>query len=128
MDELENRRPYMKQYYVENKERMRQQCREWYSKNKKVIENLIKTKSIIEVVPKRRGRPRIHPDIVIKPKEKKPKTAVIERKRKLIERNLEEIQKKAEAFKLSLQYINGERKTNEGGNQKGEDSGDEESE
>ena len=128
MDELDKRRPYMKQYYVENKERMRQQCREWYSKNKKVIENLIKTKSIIEVVPKMRGRPRIHPDIVIKPKEKKPKTAVIERKRKLIERNLEEIQKKADAFKISLECINGERKSNESGNQKGEDSGDQASE
>lgn len=149
---------YMKQYYAANKERMRQQGREWYAANRERIreydertrekkkerqrrwcakkrnelKNLIQNKAIVEVIPKEikekkpRGRPKIHPDIVIEPK--KPKTAVIERKRKLIQKNLDEIQKKVEAFKISLECINGERKSNEGGNQKGEDSGDQESE
>jgi len=70
---------------------------------------MIQNRSIIEVETKKRGRPRIYNDLVIKPKEKKPKTAVIERKRKLIERRLEEIQKKADAFKMSLQYINADK-------------------
>jgi len=125
---------YMKRYYIENKERMRQQCREWYNNNKERIleynertkdkrrerqrrwcekkrnelKKLIQNKAIIEVETKKRGRPRIYNDLVIKSKEKKPKkqkTAVIEKKRKLIERSLEEIQKKADAFKISLNII-----------------------
>ena len=125
---------YMKRYYIENKERMRQQCREWYNNNKERIleynertkdkrrerqrrwcekkrnelKKLIQNKAIIEVETKKRGRPRIYNDLVIKSKEKKPKkqkTAVIEKKRKLIERSLEEIQKKADAFKISLNIL-----------------------
>jgi len=82
---------------------------------------MIQNKTIIEVETKKRGRPRIYNDLVIKPKEKKQKTAVIERKRKLIERRLEEIQKRADAFKMSLQYINahqsGESEINQGDKQ-----------
>jgi len=73
---------------------------------------MIQNGSIIEVETKKRGRPRIYHDLVIKAKEnkeKKPKTAVIEKKRKLIERNLEEIQKRADAFKISLQCINADK-------------------
>jgi len=120
MEEPQNRKAYMKQYYEENRDRVLQKYRELYVQNKKVIQKMIQNKTIIEVETKKRGRPRIYHDLVIKPKEKKPKkpkTAVIERKRKLIERNLEEIQKRADAFKISLQCINadksGESKINE---------------
>jgi len=112
MEEPQNRKAYMKQYYEENRDRVLQKYRELYVKNKKVIQKMIQNGSIIEVETKKRGRPRKYNDLVIKPKEKKPKkqkTAVIERKRKLIERNLEEIQKKADAFKMSLQYINADK-------------------
>jgi hypothetical protein len=112
MEEPQNRKAYMKQYYEENKDRVLQKYRELYVKNKKVIQKMIQNGSIIEVETKKRGRPRIYHDLVIKPKEKKPKkqkTAVIERKRKLIERNLEEIQKRADAFKISLQCINADK-------------------
>jgi len=127
----------MKQYYEENKDRMRQQHREWYNNNRERIreydertrekkkerqrrwcakkrnelKKMIQNKAIVEVLPKEirekkpRGRPRIHPDIVIEPKEKKPKTSVIEKKRRLIKKNLDEIQKRADAFKISLQCI-----------------------
>lgn len=125
MDESQNRKAYLKQYYVENRDRVLQRCRELYVKNKKVIQKMIQNGSIIEVETKKRGRPRIYHDLVIKPKEKKPKkpkTAVIEKKRKLIERNLEEIQKRADAFKISLQCISdanksGESKIDEGDQQ-----------
>jgi len=109
MEEPQNRTAYMKQYYADNRDRVLQKYRELYVKNKKVIQKMIQNRSIIEVETKKRGRPRIYNDLVIKPKEKKPKTAVIERKRKLIERRLEEIQKKADAFKMSLQYINADK-------------------
>jgi hypothetical protein len=106
MEEPQNRTAYMKQYYADNRDRVLQKYRELYVKNKKVIQKMIQNKTIIEVETKKRGRPRIYNDLVIKPKEKKQKTAVIEKKRKLIERRLEEIQKRADAFKMSLQYIN----------------------
>lgn len=106
MEEPQNRKAYMKQYYEENREHMLQKYRELYVQNKKVIQKMIQNGTIIEVETKKRGRPRIYHNLIIKPKEKKPKTAVIEKKRKLIERNLEEIQKKADAFKMSLQCIN----------------------
>jgi hypothetical protein len=106
MEEPQNRTAYMKKYYADNRDRVLQKYRELYIKNKKVIENLIQNRSIIEVETKKRGRPRIYNDLVVTAKEKKQKTAVIERKRKLIERRLEEIQKRADAFKMSLQYIN----------------------
>lgn len=108
MEEPQNRKAYMKQYYEENRDRVLQKYRELYVQNKKVIQKMIQNKAIIEVETKKLGRPRIYHDLVIKPKEKKPKkqkTAVIEKKRKLIERNLEEIQKKADAFKISLNTI-----------------------
>ena len=108
MEEPQNRKAYMKQYYEENRDRVLQKYRELYVQNKKVIQKMVQNGSIIEVETKKRGRPRIYHDLVIKPKEKKPKkqkTAVIEKKRKLIERNLEEIQKKADAFKISLNTI-----------------------
>lgn len=109
---MEDRTAYMKQYYAENRDRVLQKYRELYVKNKKVIQKMIQNKTIIEVETKKRGRPRIYNDLVIKPKEKKPKkqkTAVIERKRKLIQKNLDEIQKKVEAFKMSLQCINADK-------------------
>lgn len=112
MEEPQNRKAYMKQYYEENRDRVLQKYRELYVQNKKVIQKMVQNGSIIEVETKKRGRPRIYHDLVIKPKEKKPKkqkTAVIERKRKLIERNLEEIQKRADAFKISLQCINADK-------------------
>jgi hypothetical protein len=106
MEEPQNRTAYMKQYYAENRDRVLQKYRELYVKNKKVIQKMIQNRSIIEVETKKRGRPRIYNDLVVKPRPKKQKTAVIERKRKLIERRLEEIQKRADAFKMSLQCIN----------------------
>ena len=112
MEEPQNRKAYMKQYYEENRDRVLQKYRELYVQNKKVIQKMIQNGSIIEVETKKRGRPRKYNDLVIKPKEKKPKkqkTAVIERKRKLIERNLEEIQKRADAFKMSLKCINADK-------------------
>lgn len=145
-----DKKEYMKRYYEENKDRMRQQCREWYARNKEHIreyddrtrekkkerqrrwcakkrdelKNLIQNKAIIEVDTKPKkscGRPRIHPDIVLEPKEKKPrgrpKTSVIERKRKTIERNLEELQKRADAFKLSLQGIDADKSGKSKGDQ-----------
>jgi len=109
MEEPQNRTAYMKQYYAENRDRVLQKYRELYVKNKKVIQKMIQNNTIIEVVPKKRGRPRIYNDLVVKPKEKKQKTAAIEKKRKLIERRLDEIQKRADAFKMSLQYINADK-------------------
>lgn len=108
MDESQNRKAYLKQYYEENRDRVLQRCRELYVKNKKVIQKMVQNGSIIEVETKKRGRPRIYHDLVVKArekKEKKPKTAVIEKKRRLIQKNLEEIQKRADAFKISLQCI-----------------------
>jgi hypothetical protein len=116
MEEPQNRKAYMKQYYEENRDRVLQKYRELYVQNKKVIQKMIQNGSIIEVETKKRGRPRKYNDLVIKPKEKKPKkqkTAVIERKRKLIERNLEEIQKRADAFKISLNTISDADKSGE---------------
>lgn len=109
MEEPQNRTAYMKQYYAENRDRVLQKYRELYVKNKKVIQKMIQNKSIIEVETKKRGRPRIYNDLVIKPRPKKQKTAAIEKKRKLIQKNLDEIQKKVEAFKMSLQCINADK-------------------
>lgn len=112
MDESQNRKAYLKQYYEENRDRVLQRCRELYVKNKKVIQKMIQNGSIIEVETKKRGRPRIYHDLVVKPKEKKekkPKTAVIEKKRRLIQKTLDEIQKRADAFKISLQCINADK-------------------
>jgi len=124
MEEPQNRTAYMKQYYADNRDRVLQKYRELHVQNKKVIQKMIQNGTIIEVETKKRGRPRIYNDLVVKAKEKKPKkqkTAVIERKRKLIERRLEEIQKRADAFKMSLQYINahqsGESEINQGDKQ-----------
>jgi hypothetical protein len=124
MDESQNRKAYLKQYYEENRDRVLQRCRELYVRNKKVIQKMIQNGSIIEVETKKRGRPRIYHDLVVKArekKEKKPKTAVIEKKRELIKKNLDEIQKRADAFKISLQCINadksGESKIDEGDQQ-----------
>jgi hypothetical protein len=59
-----------------------------------------------------------------KVKTPKYKMSLIEKKRKLIERNLAKIQARADAYKISLQCIDGEngRRKEEGGNHSGEEA------
>ena len=59
-----------------------------------------------------------------KVKTPKYKMSLIEKKRKLIERNLAKIQAKADAYKISLQCIDGENRgrKEEGGNHSGEEA------
>lgn len=133
---------YNKEYYAANKERMRQQTKEWYynnkehireywkltrektserqrrwyAKNKKVIKKMVEEK-VVKIIPKIEAEPE-------PPKPRgRPKTnrmSETEKKQRKINRDLEIIQKRADAFKMSLQSIDAEKSKsapNSGGNE-----------
>lgn len=125
---------YNKQYYAVNKERMKQQTKEWYynnkehiraywertrektrerqrrwyAKNKKVIKKMVDEK-VIKLIPKIEAEPD-------PPKPRgRPKTgrmSATEKKQRKINKDLAEIQKRADAFKMSLQCIDAEKSEN----------------
>jgi len=71
-----------------------------FAKKRNELKSLIKSGAIIVIETKK--QPRIQPVIVLEPKQKKPKMTKIEKRRRLIEIDLEKIQKKADAFKIIL--------------------------
>jgi hypothetical protein len=71
-----------------------------FAKKRNELKGLIKSGAIIVIETKK--QPRIYPVIVLEPKQKKPKMTNIEKRRRLIEIDLEKIQKKADAFKIIL--------------------------
>ena len=122
---------YNKQYYAVNKERMKQQTKEWYynnkehiraywertrektrerqrrwyAKNKKVITKMVE-KKVVKIIPKIEAEPELS-----KPRGR-PKTgrmSATEKKQRKINRDLAEIQRKADAFKMSIQGIDAEK-------------------
>jgi len=109
----DNNLEHLREYWNRTREKTRERQRRWYEKHKKKIvePKIIKTKAIIEVEPKvplPRGRP------------KTGRMSETEKKQRKINRDLEEIQNKAEAYKLSLQSIDAEKSKsapNSGGNE-----------
>ena len=126
-----DKQEYMKQYYAVNKERMKQQTKEWYynnkehiraywertrektrerqrrwyAKNKKVITKMVE-KKVVKIIPKIEAEPELS-----KPRGR-PKTgrmSATEKKQRKINRDLAEIQKRADAFKMSIQGIDAEK-------------------
>ena len=101
----DNNKEHMREYWERTREKTRERQRRWYAKNKKVIKKMVEEKviKIIEKIeaepepPKPRGRP------------KTGRMSATEKKQKKINRDLEEIQRKADAFKMSLQGIDAEK-------------------
>ena len=112
----DNNKEHIRAYLERTREKARERQRRWYAKNKKVIKELVEEK-IIKIIPKIEAEPE-------PPKPRgRPKTGRIsgtEKKQRKINRDLEEIQNKAKAFKLSLQSIDAEKSKsapNSGGNE-----------
>ena len=126
-----DKQEYMKQYYAVNKERMKQQTKEWYynnkehiraywertrektrerqrrwyAKNKKVITKMVE-KKVVKIIEK------IEAESKPKNPRGRPKTgrmSATEKKQRKINRDLAEIQRKADAFKMSIQGIDAEK-------------------
>ena len=106
-----NNKEHIREYWERTREKTRERQRRWYAKNKKVIKNLVEDK-IIKIIPKIEAEPKME-----KPKGR-PKTGRIsatERRQRKINKDLEEIQKKADAFKMSLQCIDADKSTESSG-------------
>ena len=100
-----NNKDHMRAYWERTREKTRERQRRWYEKNRKVIKKLVQEK-VIKILPKIEAEPE-------SPKPRgRPKTGRIsatEKKQRKINKDLEEIQRKAEAFKMSLQGIDAEK-------------------
>ena len=96
-----NNKDHMRAYWERTREKTRERQRRWYEKNRKVIKKLVQEK-VIKILPKIEAEPE-------SPKPRgRPKTGRIsatEKKQRKINRDLAIIQRKAEAFKMSLQGI-----------------------
>ncbi len=104
----DNNKEHMREYWERTREKTRERQRRWYAKNKKVIKKLVEEK-VIKIIPKIEAEPE-------PPKPRgRPKTGRMsetEKKQRKINRDLEEIQRKADAFKMSLQCIDAEKSEN----------------
>lgn len=96
-----NNKEHMREYWERTREKTRERQRRWYAKNKKVIKKLVEEK-VVKIIPKIEAEPE-------PPKPRgRPKTGRMsetEKKQRKINKDLEEIQRKADAFKMSLQCI-----------------------
>lgn len=120
---METELTYHQKYYLENKERIKQQATQYYENNKETCllyqkeynnknKNYIATRHINYILTrgsdeKRERQKLIAPKTVsrkskIEASSKKPTRAVIEIKRKKIEKTLADIQRRADAFRTSL--------------------------
>jgi hypothetical protein len=100
-----NNKDHMRAYWEHTREKTRERQRRWYEKNRKVITKMAKEK-VIKILPKIEAEPE-------SPKPRgRPRTGRIsetEKKQRKINRDLAIIQRKAEAFKMSLQGIDAEK-------------------
>jgi hypothetical protein len=101
----DNNKEHIRAYWERTREKTRERQRRWYAKNKKVIKELVEEK-IIKIIPKIEAEPE-------PPKPRgRPKTgrmSATEKKQRKINKDLEEIQKRADQFKMSLQSIDAEK-------------------
>lgn len=112
-----NNKEHIKEYWELTREKTRERQRRWYAKNKKVIQKLVEEKvvKIIPIIeaepepPKPRGRP------------KTGRISETEKKQRKINRDLEEIQRKADAFKMSLQCIDAAQKNKDAPDSSGDE-------
>lgn len=109
-----NNKEHIREYWERTREKTRERQRRWYAKNKKVIKKMVEEK-VIKIIPKieaeseppkPRGRP------------KTGRMSETEKKQRKINKDLEEIQRKADAFKMCLQGIDAE-KNNDAANSSG---------
>jgi hypothetical protein len=103
-----NNKDHMRAYWERTREKTRERQRRWYEKNRKVITKMAKEK-VIKIIEKIEPEP---------PKPKKPKgrpktgrMSETEKKQRKINNDLAIIQKRADAFKMSLQCIDADQRT-----------------
>ena len=104
----DNNKEHMREYWELTREKTRERQRRWYAKNRKVIKKMVEEK-VIKLIPKIEAEPESQ-----KPRGR-PKTgrmSATEKKQRKINKDLEEIQRKADAFKMSLQCIDAEKSEN----------------
>ena len=95
----------MREYWERTREKTRERQRRWYAKNRKVIKKMVEEK-VVKIIPKIEAEPE-------PPKPRgRPKTgrmSAIEKKQRKINKDLAIIQKRADAFKMSIQGIDAEK-------------------
>jgi len=106
-DWYDNNKEHIRAYWERTREKTRERQRRWYAKNKKVIKELQEEK-IIKVIPKieaksEPSKPRGRP--------KTGRMSATEKKQRKINKDLEETQKRADQFKMSLQCIDADQRT-----------------